>query len=167
MRTATAWVPLALIAAAAVLGGCSSGGASADSSPSADPDVASLALGDCVRMVQGIDTSGNETQSSLEVADCAKNHHGEVVLADGQFFTSDKDLPADEQLVAKSEAACAQAMYDYTGHKLEDTSFRMSYLYPTDASWATGDRKLTCIAWAYDEDFGSVAEVTGSIRQSE
>ncbi len=117
-------------------------------------------------MVQSVDLEGNPASTSLETADCADNHHGEVVLADEGFFAPFDQMPADADLVAKSEAACAQAMYDYTGRKLEQTSFRMSYLYPTTDTWDSGDRKLTCVAMAYDEEFGSLAEGTGSIHQA-
>lgn len=149
-----------LAATVAATAGCSSGGAGAEAAAPTGPAAAPVALdlGDCVRTV--LRPEGR----TLDEADCESSHHGEVVLASDEFFASDDELPSEARLVRIADTACVDAMKSYGGKPIEQTPYRMSYLYPTQQTWDEGDRKLTCVAIAYDTQFDTLLDVTGSIK---
>ncbi len=164
MRRAFVGVALALIASGCLMSGCASDSDAATGEPSPDAaqsSASNLQVGDCVRLVQDPDSY----QQYLDVADCAAAHHGEVVLAQADFFAAWRSFPSEEQIVVASQTACDEAMLDYSGLKAAEASFRMSYLYPTEESWQEQDRKLTCVAMAYDSAFESLLEIGGSVKK--
>ncbi len=170
LRLKTAVRGLAVIALAATVTGCSSDDVQtaaqtdtptdAQSTTAPSPSPQALQVGDCVRFVQ----TGGPDGSSLDEVDCEYSHHAEVVLASDQFFAGDDQLPAENRIIKLADTACAEAMVSYSGVSAQEAGARMSYLYPTQETWAAGDRKLTCIAVAYDEAFDSIIEVLGSMR---
>lgn len=150
---------------AAVTTGCSSGepAASATSPSTTATSTAAQQTGDCIRLIMAVDLAGG-SHDSTETVECDTKHHGEVVLADPQFFSGDEELPGEDELALRTDAVCADAMETYSGKRPEQTSYRMMVLYPSEATWEGGDRSLTCIAVAYDMEFDAFAEVEGSIR---
>jgi hypothetical protein len=149
--------PIVCLAMVVVLGACS---AQKDGSPAPSPtaEPAGLVLGQCVRL------AGDTPQSpSLDTVDCTSPHHGEVVLADEQFFEVD-ELPTQDQVAAAGDAACAQALQIYAGPAGQESGLQMSYTYPTQETWEQGDRHLTCIAIAYDMVTQTPSDIVGSIR---
>ncbi len=147
---------LALVLGAAT--GCSSG-EGGEASP-----AAALKVGDCVQLA--IAGQGGADAGSLATVDCAAPHQGEVVLASDGFFAEDAQLPPEQRLQSLADTACTDAMVTYSGTGPQEASVRMSYLYPTSATWESGDRRLTCIAVAYDAEADGIAETTGSLASS-
>lgn len=145
---ALALAPLLLMA------GCSGG----DGPGSAD----SFVVGDCLELVDG----AGEEAGSLTGVPCDQPHAGEVVLATPGFFAEDEELPAEDRLQAIADVACEDAMVGYSGQPATEAGVRMSYLYPTEASWGDGDRGLTCIAVNVDPETGGIGQTESALAQT-
>ncbi|WP_149359568.1 septum formation family protein [Lolliginicoccus suaedae] len=111
-----------------------------------------LRVGDCLA------ESSTESQvESVGVVPCAAPHGREVYalvdLPDGPF-------PAEEQLIEQVEAECYDEFEPFVGIDYLDSRYYMSYLYPTESSWADGDREVVCML------FDPEGEMTGTARDA-
>jgi hypothetical protein len=150
MTTEKIWrrvLAIATVAAAAVaLSGCSildqvTNGISeaADPGPGTTQDVFSLEVGDC--------EAGNPTEgevSETKVIDCAEPHGGEIYAAS---YLPDGDFPSDEEIVAQADADCYAGFESFIGADWDDSMYNYSWYYPTESSWADGDREILCIVY--------------------
>ena len=147
--------------------GCSSDSSGSDSGgAAASPEQPQFQQGDCLRFAGGEaggDSAGGDAGNSIKPTDCSQAHHGEVVLSSEDFFGEDKALPPEARLQSIADTACTEAMSAYSGATPQQASVRMSFLYPTQETWAAGDRRLTCIAVSWDAQADSMAEVVGSL----
>ncbi|MEL7977342.1 septum formation family protein [Isoptericola sp. F-RaC21] len=119
----------------------------------ADRTGANLDLGDCFELpTDATDLTG------IVAIDCASPHGAEMVGVDE---LTDAEYPGEESVVATTEDFCFEQFADYVGTDYDASQLDMMYLYPTDASWSFGDRRLMC--WAQNPD-GSPLE--GSVQGS-
>ncbi|MBD8505012.1 septum formation family protein [Hoyosella sp. G463] len=127
-------------------------GRQADPDPIEENQVSAfkLRVGDC------LSESATDTQvESVGVVPCSSPHGREVYalvdLEDGPF-------PAEEELIETVEIACYDEFEPFVGIDYASSRFYMSYLYPTESSWADGDREVVCML------FDPEGDMTGSAR---
>ncbi len=120
---------------------------------SAEADVFSLQVGDCLDMSALAEQTEVETLPTLP---CSDPHDGEV-YAETTLADADK-LPSD--LVAQAEEFCGAEFEPFVGMPYETSTLEVTYLHPTDASWGQGDRGVQCVVIATQEP------VTGTLEGS-
>lgn len=105
------------------------------------PNVFDLARGDCFDDAPGAEPGGGEV-SDVPVVPCDRAHDNEVFATlevPGEAFPgagSLRDLAVD---------ACVERFRGAVGYPLALTDLDVSALWPTEASWADGDREVVCI----------------------
>ncbi len=130
------------------------------SSTTAPPTaVTDLEVGDCVvgAPFSG-DRSGQATDARL--ADCAGSHDGEVVGLITYTQGPNADYPGQDRVSAFADEKCAAAFEAYVGAAYGTGPLSMLSLWPTEDSWADGDREAVCVA------FDDAAPLTGSVAGS-
>jgi len=149
---------LAVGAASLVLAGCSllpggnSGSGTGDTGTTDEgDDVFSIVVGDCLN-----DADVAETVSKVPIVDCSEPHDSEAFYAED---LPDGDFPGDDSVAASAEEICAPAFESFVGLSDADSIYTYYYYYPTDSSWASGDREILCVAGT--DDF---SQVTGSLK---
>ncbi|BBX18975.1 DUF4190 domain-containing protein [Mycolicibacterium duvalii] len=78
----------------------------------------------------------------VQTVDCAQPHAGEVFAV---LMVPDGEFPGDAAIAAYSEN-CAPELESYAPSAVTDDSVQLYVLYPTEETWADGDRAVTCIA---------------------
>ncbi|MCZ2263682.1 septum formation family protein [Isoptericola sp. QY 916] len=119
----------------------------------ADRTGANLNLGDCFELpADATDLTG------IVAVDCTSPHGAELVGVDE---LTDAEYPGEDSVVATTEDFCFEEFADYVGTDYDASGLDMMYLYPTEASWTFGDRRLMC--WAQNPDGSPLeASVQGS-----
>jgi hypothetical protein len=121
-----------------------------------DDDVAAteLEVGQCVEL----DVDATQL-SRLPLVDCDEVHQGEV------YFVQDLDgdeFPGEESAGRQGQDLCAgDAFEDYVGTPFMRSALQFYVAYPSEETWADGDREIVCIA--IRPDGGDLAE---SVRGS-
>lgn len=143
VRTLTARCALAVLAGASALALTACGPeaaqrdeASGEITASADADVFSLEVGDCLDMEAATETE----VETLPTVPCGDPHDGEV-YAENEL-TGD-EVPAD--LEDQAGTFCYDAFAPFIGMAYEESTLDFSYLAPTPASWDEGDRAVQCV----------------------
>jgi hypothetical protein len=161
VRTLTSRSALAVLAVASVVAvsGCSmlsSGSddakrdeASGEVTESADANVFSIKVGDCLNLAE---MSQTEVES-LPVVPCAEPHDSEVYAE--QTLTGDS-LPAD--LDTTTDEFCYTEFSTFLGIAYEESTLEFQVLTPSSASWDAGDRAVQCIVVHPTE------QVTGTLQ---
>jgi hypothetical protein len=110
-------------------------------------------VGECVDAL----VPDGEEVTDLPVIDCAQEHLGEVV---GTIDVPDADTwPGQAAHEEQAATDCDPLFTTYVGRSYQESRLEMSYLYPTESSWAAGDRQIVCIVF---EPEG--ARRTGSVQ---
>lgn len=113
-------------------------------------DVFTLQVGDCLN-----DSTASETVETIPTVPCAEAHDSEIyaaVMMQGDTF------PGNDAVTAEADAACLDAFAGFAGVEYADSLYYYSYYFPTEGSWAGGDREILCTI--YDE----AGQVTGSLQ---
>jgi putative regulator of septum formation len=98
-------------------------------------------VGECVDAL----VPDGEEVTDLPVVDCTGEHLGEVV---GTLDVAEADTwPGQAAHEEQADSGCAPAFATYVGRSYEESRLEMSYLYPTESSWAAGDRQIVCIVF--------------------
>jgi hypothetical protein len=134
------------------------GGAPAPvASPSAAPTFAptgliDLKIGDCLdqkRLEDGI-------TSTEPLVACDSKHDLEVFASltfDGTAY------PSVEELVSFGTKKCAAEFTKFVGLDFGISAFDFQYYYPTESSWANGDRGIDCVIFdPTKQTIGSLAD---------
>jgi hypothetical protein len=119
--------------------------------------VTDLVLGDCV---VGEPFAGDPTgeATDAQVADCKEPHDGEVVGIVTYTQGPEAAYPGQEVVSTFAEEQCATSFGLYVGADYGDSPLSMLSLWPTEDSWARGDREAVCVAFQPDTPLtGSVA----------
>jgi hypothetical protein len=153
-----ALLPVLLLAL--LTGGCSfevSVGGDAARGTSVDVDAAQVVVGDC------FDDPVSDTDDWVEIDDvrlvrCDEPHDLEAFHS---FDLPDGDLPSEAALDEKAGEVCIPAFEEFVGRTYEDSELDLSYLTPTEESWAEGDRRVLCSAYAMD-----LTKLRGSVEGS-
>lgn len=87
---------------------------------------------------------------------CDEPHQVELVERFDVDQPPTASYPGEKQVIAEADLRCAQAFASYVGTPSEESRLRYTYFYPLAASWAAGDRAVTCllVGEQRDELFG-------------
>ncbi len=97
-----------------------------------------------------------EQVEDVPIVDCAEPHDNEVFA--NVDLTGD-DYPGQEQVENRARQICYDNFSDYVGIAYEASIYGIGWLFPTEDTWAVGDREVIC--FAYDVNF---EKITGSIN---
>ena len=148
----------ALALASITLAGCSllPGGSGGDTSPvttetEEGDDVFSIEVGDCLN-----DADADEVVSRVPIVECTEPHDSEAFdtgnVPDGEF-------PGEDAITEAAEQLCGPSFISFVGLDYSESLYDYSFYFPTEESWASGDRAVLCVAFADD---GS--KITGSLK---
>lgn len=131
------------------------GAPTTDATPSAAPTFAptgliELAVGDCVDQAKLED--GNVASEPLVA--CDQPHDLEVYAT---LSLEDGAYPAVESLISFGTKQCAEEFTTFIGLDFGISALDFQYYYPTESSWANGDRGLDCVV------FDPTQKTTGSL----
>jgi hypothetical protein len=146
--------PVALVALVAlVLAGCATGAAEP---PTAD-------VGECLLLADlaGVPDGGQEGQvQQIPTVGCDEPHDAEVLLA---YDLPEGPFPGQEVVDGVVESQCLPQFRTYVGVSYEESELlEILTVYPTQDSWAVGDREVLCIVHTADG-----ATVTGTFEDAE
>ena len=137
LRRRAAALGVAALVAGGALTACSPGVGAPTPTAAPGVDVLSLEVGDCLdlREVTGV-------TATVPVVDCATEHdseaYGQVVLDDGPF-------PGAESVTTAAQGGCVEQFSDFVGVAYDVSALDYSYYFPTEGSWAAGDRRILCL----------------------
>lgn len=151
---------LAIAAATVALAGCSllgqvtdggNGGSTGDGEGT-DTSAFEIKVGDCLN--DG-DVSGEV--ESVPVVECTEPHDSEAYAS---IIMDDGDFPGADEVDTQAQDGCLAAFEGYVGTSYDNSKFEISYYYPTEATWANGDREILCVL--YDPAGKSTGSASGS-----
>lgn len=110
-----------------------------------------LVVGDCIEGLV-IGAAERARIESARVVGCDSVHELEVfatfVLDPTEFETTEiGSYPGQQRVVTAADEGCAERL-DALG--LDDSDFGVIAVWPTDRSWAQGDRGVSCAAFSAD-----------------
>lgn len=173
-----------LMVVAVVLAGCqtatedptptatSSGGASigpsarASASPTAstgagvgvETSVFDLEVGDCFSVE-------SDELVTVAVVDCEQLHEYEAfALVDHEAGEADPH-PGDEAMLEYGDTACRAPFGEYVGREYQASIWYITSLYPSEQTWAGGDREIVCTLYQRDANSEPIT-VAGSAEDS-
>lgn len=113
-------------------------------------DVFTIGVGDCLN-----DGDATGDVSDVTVIDCSSAHDSEayksVTLTDGDFLG---ETATYDQAISD----CTSAFPGFVGIDFDKSTLNFSYYYPTEASWAQGDREILCLV------VDPAGKTTGSLK---
>ncbi len=121
-------------------------------------DAFSLEIGDCI--LDPLDGEDEGEVLDVEAVDCAELHDREVYALIDHPAGDDAEFVGDDEIVEFSGMSCEEEFEDFIGVPYAESEFFLTFLHPTDASWADGDREVVCLVYDPDE------AVTGSLRNA-
>jgi hypothetical protein len=107
-------------------------------------DVTDLDVGDCFV----IETDADGTVEPVDVIDCGDPHDAEVLVVADLNPDGDLDYPADDDLFALADAACAPID--------PDPGFGILPIAPTASTWEARAGRVVCLAVPYGDDLVTV-----------
>jgi Septum formation len=79
---------------------------------------------------------------TVQTVECEETHAGEVFAV---LLMPEGDLPSQAAIDTYADK-CSPKLASYSPAAMEIDSVQMYVLYPTEGTWAQGDRAVTCIA---------------------
>lgn len=141
-----------------VLSGCANQEPPEQSLVEAEEKVSILALevGTCLN---DVDQPLAQDLTEIPSVPCDSPHqsevYAEVTLEDGEF-------PGVDRLISDSVAECELAFAQFIGIDYRSSSLSYHYYYPTQRTWAEGDRSVFCVV--FDPGVDSVGSLAGVAR---
>jgi len=130
--------------------------AEVDPPGSGNQSVFDLETGDCFNDVAGEEDG---EQSTVPVVDCAGPHDNEIYYE--YSIDARGSYPGEDEVIAGADAVCATEFAAFVGVGLADSDLTYFPVYPTEESWAAGDRVVYCALYASD-----LSKLTGSMWDS-
>jgi hypothetical protein len=161
-RTSKLLLAITLGAASFALAGCSllPGGGGGTDTPTGEgdnTDVFTIKVGDC------LNDGGVEGEvSEVPTVDCAEPHDSEAYAS---IMMDDGDFPGDQAVEDQAVADCTTEFNSFVGVDYQDSALDFAYYYPTEESWANGDREILCLIVDVDAD-GNPIQSTGSLENA-
>lgn len=152
---------LAIAVVAAALSGCTALGPFApDDAPVRDDegriieaneqtDAFALQVGDCLD-----DATATGEVETVPTVPCDEPHDSEIYSS---HQLGQSGYPGVDVVIEQAESLCLPAFEQFVGEPYLESRFDFSYYYPTEESWANGDREVLCVI--YDPE----GPVTGSL----
>lgn len=109
--------------------------------------VAALEIGRCIDEWRGPDGSLISRPSSTLVkpVDCNVIHDGEIV-GTTEFVAAGSEAPSYGQMALFAGSECERQLEAYTGAAPASSGLMVTFAFPDNATWATGDHSILCIA---------------------
>ncbi len=147
---------ITLGAASVALAGCSLigglTGTGTSTGEGTDTDVFTIKVGDCLN-----DGDAGGEVSTVPTVDCAEPHDSEAYAS---IIMDDGDFPGTEAVDDQAVSGCTAEFAPFVGLDYESSAYDFSYYYPTEESWASGDREILCLIVDPDgQTTGSLAGV--------
>jgi hypothetical protein len=148
MRTGVRAVLIA--SAAAVLVGCGPEVAvrsSDDSGAVVTPgvvDAFEVRVGDCYLDDGEVEDAELGEIFRVDAVPCDEPHDNEVYAI---FDLPDGEFPGQDELFRLADKGCHESFADFAGVGLYQTRLDLTYLFPTEQSWARGDREVVCVVF--------------------
>ena len=102
--------------------------------------VFDLAVGDCWNSPSSTDETFNV--STVELVSCDQLHDNEVFAI---FFMDDGPYPGDDAVRAAADEGCLDPRFsDYVGEPYASSIYYAGALWPSESTWADGDREIVC-----------------------
>lgn len=111
--------------------------APAPTSSSAPTGLLELTVGDCLDKAP-LEDNDRDTDPFVK---CTQKHDLEVYT---QFTLKGKTYPSVETITTTAATECAAAFTKFVGVDFGISSLDFVYYYPTESSWAAGDRGVDC-----------------------
>jgi hypothetical protein len=116
-------------------------------------DVFSIRVGDCLN-----DSSVSDEVTEIPLVPCSEPHDSQVyasIILPGDAF------PGVDVVIAEADDACLDEFERFVGIRYVDSIYDFSYYFPTERSWAKGDREILCVIYdpAGEKLTGSLADV--------
>ena len=102
--------------------------------------LVTLAVGDCVNrdaLEDGVESTDPHTA-------CSAPHDLEVYAS---LTLPDGDYPSVEALTNQGSVECGQKFGEFVGVDFGFSDLDFIYYYPTESSWANGDRGIDCLVF--------------------
>ncbi len=115
-------------------------------------DVFSLSVGDC------FSTDATDEVGDVAGVPCDEPHDSEVYALVDYDAGSDAEWPGQDAIDEFSDSACVAEFEEFIGLSYDESIYYISYLQPTEESWAQGDREVVCLVGAQE------GQVTGTLR---
>lgn len=144
-----------LVVAGAACDDVGDGAATADSPPSTVEEgpvaATAVAVGDCLTGIV-LGTAEHAEVASADVVSCDRSHDLEVFatfsLRPTDFELAEPgDYPGRVRVVRAADAGCTERLTATVG---ESADYGLIALWPSQASWASGDRSVACAVFAPD-----------------
>jgi Septum formation len=119
--------------------------------PGGEADVFTLGVGQC-----WTDDTNAEELSSVTVIPCDQPHEYEVYDA---FDLADGDYPGQDSVNQSAQTDCTTRFETFVGIPYSESQYYLSYLTPTEESWANGDREVLCSI--YDQNGPTTGSLAG------
>lgn len=117
-----------------------------------------LSVGDCFQDWEGATETETQEVTGVETVSCVDAHDNEVYAL---LEMTEKTFPGDTEVRDAASQACLGPFEEYVGTPYLDSRLDVGTLFPTESSWAQGDRMIIC--FLYDVDF---VRLTGSMKGS-
>jgi hypothetical protein len=105
--------------------------------------AADLKVGDCISDANS--RTGDVT--TFDAVKCDKPHDGEVFTLIKLEGGPKAKVPSEAFINGKGQRGCrARLRRQATARAFRDRQLGFKFVYPTPASWAEGDREITCVA---------------------
>ena len=128
--------------------------------------VAAIAFRNAIAPVQTLDVGmcvNGVTEGSvitrIDPVSCSTPHDNEVVGT--ATYPESSAYPGQATLETFAAPACIAAFNTYVGRDFSSSSLDMLPILPTDATWASGDRAITCVVLARDR-----SKLTSSVKDA-
>jgi hypothetical protein len=137
-RSVTA-ITLAVLATA----GCSAAGNSGESEDtgSADISVLTLEVGSCLN---DVDQPIAQEMTEIPSVPCSEPHQSEVYA---EVVVDDASFPGVDAVAALASEACEAEFARFMGLPYDESTLSFHFYYPTQSSWAVGDRSVFCVVY--------------------
>ena len=109
--------------------------------------AADVKVGDCLAEIPD-----SSRVSFIHVVPCEDPHRGEVFTV---LTMPDGDFPGQVE-IAEYQGRCEPELAAYSSAAATDPTVGLFVLYPTEESWADGDRAVTCIATSDTDRSGAL-----------
>ena len=120
--------------------------------------VLDLEVGDCFSVE-------SDELATVVVVACEQSHEYEAfALLDHEAGEADP-YPGDEAMLEYGNTACQAPFQAYVGREYETSIWYITSVFPSEETWAAGDREFVCTVNQRDADSEPIA-VTGSAEGS-
>jgi hypothetical protein len=102
------------------------------------------------------DPENIEEVRAVPVVDCSESHDNEVI-ANRDIFGN--GYPGQDEVEDLASEVCYDSFAAYVGIAYEKSIYEIGSLFPTEGTWAFGDREVIC--FAYDIE---LQKISGSIN---